>query len=179
MPLPTYTELAAALTKFFTASDKAHDIVNGPASGTGSTITVESGVIPTFAKAIADFEASGGGTGTFPLVNLGTFSGATTNYMLPNNASGAQFFIYENSTITLPDANIGTDLTFSFYVMIGTKVPTFVSDVNVILPDSFTAFPSTIGKGYIVRALYCTGSITGGYWLIEISPVFTPPVQDP
>lgn len=50
MPLPTYTQLAASLTKFFTASDKAHDIVNGPESGEGSEIVVESGLIKTFAR---------------------------------------------------------------------------------------------------------------------------------
>jgi len=54
MSLPTYSQLATALTKFFTATDKAHDIVNGPASGDGSTVTVTSGVIPTFSKRLSD-----------------------------------------------------------------------------------------------------------------------------
>lgn len=46
--------ILASVTKFITASDKAHAIVNGPSTGAGSTVTVESGVIPTFAKKLAE-----------------------------------------------------------------------------------------------------------------------------
>ena len=58
MPLPTYSDFAASIAKFFTASDKAHDIVNGPASGDGSTITVESGAVKTHARQQAEMEAA-------------------------------------------------------------------------------------------------------------------------
>lgn len=36
------------------ASDKAVALVNGPASGVGSTVVTESGILPTFAKQLAD-----------------------------------------------------------------------------------------------------------------------------
>ena len=51
--MATLTTILASVSKFLTASDKAHAIVNGPATGPGSTVSVESGEIPTFAKQAA------------------------------------------------------------------------------------------------------------------------------
>lgn len=56
--MPTVAQITAAVVKFITASDKAYDIVNGPASGAGSTIAVTSGTIKSFAKLQADAEAA-------------------------------------------------------------------------------------------------------------------------
>lgn len=53
--MSTLATILASVTKFITASDKAHAIVNGPASGEGSEVVVDSGVIPTHAKQSADF----------------------------------------------------------------------------------------------------------------------------
>lgn len=57
MPLPTYAQFASKISDFFTATEKAWAIVNGPASGSGSTVVVTSGTLPTFAKVIADLLA--------------------------------------------------------------------------------------------------------------------------
>lgn len=57
--MATTAEIAAKIIKFFTASDKGHDIVNGPATGEGSTVAVESGTVKTFARTLAEFETAG------------------------------------------------------------------------------------------------------------------------
>jgi hypothetical protein len=52
--MPTFSEYAAKLAKLFTATDKYHQIVNGPDN---ATVATESGNLPTFAKTIKDFNA--------------------------------------------------------------------------------------------------------------------------
>lgn len=52
--------IEAATGELETASGLAHDIVNGPASGAGSTVTTEGGPVKTFAKMLADAEADHG-----------------------------------------------------------------------------------------------------------------------
>ena len=52
--MATISEIIASVAQFLTASDKAFAIVNGPASGPGSEVTVASGVVPTMAKVAAD-----------------------------------------------------------------------------------------------------------------------------
>ena len=52
--MATFAQLLAAGVKWINASNKAHAIVNGPATGVGSSVTVESGDIPTFAKQAAE-----------------------------------------------------------------------------------------------------------------------------
>lgn len=54
--MPTTTEIAAAANQFVAASNKAHAIVNGPASGTGSVVETTSGEVKTHARQQADFE---------------------------------------------------------------------------------------------------------------------------
>jgi len=48
----TFTEIAAKIAKLFLATDKYHDIVNGPDN---ATVVVTSGTLPTLAKTIKDF----------------------------------------------------------------------------------------------------------------------------
>lgn len=54
--MATSVEIAANVAQFMGASDKAFAIVNGPATGEGSTVTVGSGELPTMAKGLKDFE---------------------------------------------------------------------------------------------------------------------------
>jgi hypothetical protein len=82
--MPTTTEIAAAATQFVAASNKAHSIVNGPASGVGSTVAVESGEIPTHAKQAADFSAS--------LVSFESTSSASIETFETNNAAAIVAF---------------------------------------------------------------------------------------
>lgn len=56
--MATFAQILAAGVKWIAAGDKAEAIVNGPASGAGSTVVVTSGTIPTFPKVIADAEAA-------------------------------------------------------------------------------------------------------------------------
>jgi hypothetical protein len=51
-------DLEAAIASAQAAAALLHAVINGPASGTGSTVTVESGSLKTVAKAIADLEAA-------------------------------------------------------------------------------------------------------------------------
>jgi hypothetical protein len=53
MPTPSTTEINAAIVKIMEAAELADDVVNGPASGAGSDVTVTSGVVPTLAKRAA------------------------------------------------------------------------------------------------------------------------------
>jgi hypothetical protein len=95
MPLPTYTELAAKLTQFFTASDKAYQIVNGPASGTGSTVSVTSGTLETFAKIQARLPSPLALTAN--PVN-GTTSGVTGQLAIVTISGVKTLFICSNGT---------------------------------------------------------------------------------
>ena len=52
--MATTAELAASIGSLIATQEKAFAIVNGPATGVGSTVTVASGVIPTFAKKLAE-----------------------------------------------------------------------------------------------------------------------------
>lgn len=54
--MATIAQLATKVAQFLTASDKAHAIVNG---ADDATVTVDSGVLPTMAKAIKDFQDEG------------------------------------------------------------------------------------------------------------------------
>lgn len=51
--MATIAQLAAKVAQFLTASDKAHAIING---ANNATVEVDSGVLPTFAKAIKDIQ---------------------------------------------------------------------------------------------------------------------------
>lgn len=53
--MASFTEIAAKIAKLFVATDKYHAIVNGPDN---ATVVVDSGVLPTFAKTIKDFNAN-------------------------------------------------------------------------------------------------------------------------
>jgi hypothetical protein len=57
--MSTSVEVATACAKLITASDLAHAIANGPATGEGSLIATDAGLIPTLAKQAADFTAAG------------------------------------------------------------------------------------------------------------------------
>jgi hypothetical protein len=65
--MPTiYDQLANALTKFFTASDKAHTIINGDSN---TTVETESGTLPSIAKFYADNPPEKGEPGSDANVN--------------------------------------------------------------------------------------------------------------
>lgn len=55
--MATTAELAASIGSLIATQEKAFAIVNGPATGVGSTVTVASGVIPTFAKKLNDLQS--------------------------------------------------------------------------------------------------------------------------
>ena len=72
--MPTFTEIAAKIAKLFVATDKYHQIVNGPDN---ETVVVESGVLPTFAKTIKDFNANLPDFGGRKVVFVSKMSSAT------------------------------------------------------------------------------------------------------
>jgi hypothetical protein len=51
--MATIAQLTAKIAQFFTASDKAHSIING---ADNETVSTEAGNLPTIAKALKDFE---------------------------------------------------------------------------------------------------------------------------
>ena len=76
--MATIAQLTAKIAQFFTASDKAHSIING---ADNETVSTEAGNLPTMAKALKDFEdkavrgdiaqANGSGWRAQALANLG------------------------------------------------------------------------------------------------------------
>jgi len=52
------SDFTAAVDLLLADGEKYNAIVNGPASGAGSTVVTDSGNVKTFAKAIADFETA-------------------------------------------------------------------------------------------------------------------------
>lgn len=54
--MATTAEIIAKVVQFFTASDKAHLLVNGPASGPGSEVQTEAGLLSTFPYLAANYE---------------------------------------------------------------------------------------------------------------------------
>ena len=74
--MATFTEIAEKIVKLFAATDKYHDIVNGP---NDATVVVTSGTLPTFAKTIKDFTD----TSLDRVVDLETTIAAATNSATP------------------------------------------------------------------------------------------------
>ena len=80
--MATTAELAASIASLISTLGKAFEIVNGPATGAGSTVVVESGTLPTFAAALAGLTSQHYLNPTNGLYYTVSVAGATGNEYL-------------------------------------------------------------------------------------------------
>lgn len=104
--MASIAELTAAGVKLISAADKYFAIVNGPATGVGSTVTVNAGTLDTLAKqsaalsaSIAAFEAAGvAAIATYPgAVQVGSPDPEAGMKVLLNTGGGYELALW-NST---------------------------------------------------------------------------------
>ena len=137
--MPSFAELLEATVKIITDADLAHAIVHGPATGEGSTVIVESGEIPTFAKAIHEFLV------TIDSLVADDITDATTvgkGVMTAANASAARDILGVRAATYTPimsnragDTPSGDDPNGAHFVLLAAAY----ADTEFHLPD-YTAF---------------------------------------
>ena len=104
--------LANKVVQFDADSDLVNDWVHGPAIGTGSTITTDSGVVPTPAKLMKDkgdlIDTVVGAIGGLPFgyQHSNTISFSTTLEDNTNVISGGPLTVANGVIITIPSSSV-------------------------------------------------------------------------
>lgn len=176
--MATASELSAKVSVFISTADKAYALVNGPASGTGSTVVTAAGTLPTFAKQLADAAAT---FTTNSNAAITTFNASGTSAINTFNTNGNAAIAALNEALTPVSvaSNAAKLALTSGQITVGRVVKitgeanrlemylggTINSEANwLVLVNSFQL--SVIYEGYGSFVLYKDGSpvtINGGF----------------